>query len=116
MIANALINCNNGLMKLSFWNMTLEVNIFHVGKQPQEEDKCYHTYMIDSLIPEEAHTIEDSDSLEYLLRDLIMKFCNILLIFLMFLVFFFFFFMTHKTSKSNFGNHALRNYQVRKKN
>ena len=32
--ANALINCRNGLMKLSFGNMTLEVNIFHIGKQP----------------------------------------------------------------------------------
>ncbi|XP_010276310.1 PREDICTED: uncharacterized protein LOC104611088 [Nelumbo nucifera] len=29
--ANALINCRNGLMDLSFGNMTLEVNIFHVG-------------------------------------------------------------------------------------
>ncbi|GKV31622.1 hypothetical protein SLEP1_g40296 [Rubroshorea leprosula] len=38
-IANALINCRNGLMKLSFGNMTLEVNIFHVGKQPQEDDE-----------------------------------------------------------------------------
>ena len=32
--ANALINCRNGLMKLSFGNMTLEVNIIYIGKQP----------------------------------------------------------------------------------
>ena len=31
---NALINCRNGLMKISFMNMTLEVNIFHIEKQP----------------------------------------------------------------------------------
>uniref|UniRef100_A0A2N9HZU3 RNA-directed DNA polymerase n=1 Tax=Fagus sylvatica TaxID=28930 RepID=A0A2N9HZU3_FAGSY len=31
--ANALINCRNGLMKLSFGHMTLEVNIFNIGKQ-----------------------------------------------------------------------------------
>ena len=31
------INCRNGLMILSFGNMTLEVNFFHVGKKPQVE-------------------------------------------------------------------------------
>ena len=30
--ANANINCRNSLMNLTFGNMTLEVNIFHVGK------------------------------------------------------------------------------------
>ena len=34
---NANINCRNGLMILSFGNMTLEVNFFHVGKKPQVE-------------------------------------------------------------------------------
>ena len=67
--ANALINCRNGLMKLSFGNMTLEENIFHVGKQPRDDDECYHTYMIDSLISEEAHIREDSNSLKYLFND-----------------------------------------------
>jgi hypothetical protein len=32
--SNALINCRNGLMKLSFGNMTLEMNIFNICKQP----------------------------------------------------------------------------------
>jgi hypothetical protein len=27
-----LINCRNGLMKLSFGNMTLEMNIWHLGE------------------------------------------------------------------------------------
>ncbi|XP_022891193.1 uncharacterized protein LOC111406177 [Olea europaea var. sylvestris] len=44
---NALINCRNSLMKLTFGNMTLEVNIFHVTKQPTEDDECHQTYMID---------------------------------------------------------------------
>ena len=39
-------------MKLSFGNMTLEINIFHVVKQLKEEDEYYHTYMIDTLITE----------------------------------------------------------------
>ncbi|GKV23161.1 hypothetical protein SLEP1_g32926 [Rubroshorea leprosula] len=66
--ANALINCRNGLMKLSFGNMTLEVNIFHVGKQLYDDDECYQTYMIDSLV-EEVYERENSESLEYLLGD-----------------------------------------------
>ena len=32
--ANANINCRNELMNLTFGNMTLEVNIFHVGGKP----------------------------------------------------------------------------------
>ncbi|GKV12081.1 hypothetical protein SLEP1_g23281 [Rubroshorea leprosula] len=66
--ANALINCRNGLMKLSFGNMTLEVNIFHVGKQLHDDDECYQTYMIDSLV-EEVYEREHIESLEYLLGD-----------------------------------------------
>lgn len=49
-IANTLINCMNDLMKLSFGNMTLEVNIFHITKKPMEDDECYQSYMIDALI------------------------------------------------------------------
>jgi hypothetical protein len=35
---NALINCRNGLMKLSFGNMTLEMNIFNICKQPGDDN------------------------------------------------------------------------------
>jgi len=31
--SNALINCMNGVMKLSFGNMTLEMNVFNIYKQ-----------------------------------------------------------------------------------
>ena len=37
--ANALINCRTGVMKISFGNMTVELNIFHIKKQPLEYDK-----------------------------------------------------------------------------
>lgn len=67
--ANALINCRNGLMKLSFGNMTLEVNIFNIGKQPQDDDDYHHTYLIDSLVPEFASTLHDPISPEHLLSD-----------------------------------------------
>ncbi|XP_038974777.1 uncharacterized protein LOC120106013 [Phoenix dactylifera] len=65
--ANALINCRNGLMKLSFGHMTLEVNIFHISKQPQEDDECHQTYLINILMQEEAITKHDPDPLEYFL-------------------------------------------------
>ena len=38
--ANAIINCRNGVMKLTFGNMTLELNIFHLSnKDKPTEDK-----------------------------------------------------------------------------
>ena len=39
--ANARINCRNGLMKISFGNMILEVNIFHIQRQPHDDDECH---------------------------------------------------------------------------
>jgi hypothetical protein len=33
-----LINCRNGLMKLSLGNMTLEMNIFNICKQPGDDN------------------------------------------------------------------------------
>ena len=38
--ANVIINCRNGVMQLTFGNMTLELNIFHLSnKDKQVEDK-----------------------------------------------------------------------------
>ena len=34
--SNALINCKSGVLKLSFGNMTLELNIFNICRQPQD--------------------------------------------------------------------------------
>ena len=31
--ANAIINCRNGVMQLTFGNMTLELNIFHLSNK-----------------------------------------------------------------------------------
>ncbi|KAH9649119.1 hypothetical protein KPL70_025870 [Citrus sinensis] len=36
---NALINSRNGLMNLSFGNMTLELNVFNMCRQPNEENE-----------------------------------------------------------------------------
>ncbi|KAF5450328.1 hypothetical protein F2P56_030689 [Juglans regia] len=68
--ANALIiNCRNELMKLSFGNMILEVNIFHITKQPEDDDESHQTYMIDSLIDKGVSTVHDFDPLEYFLNN-----------------------------------------------
>ena len=38
--ANAIINCRNGIMQLTFGNMTLELNIFHLSNRDKTtEDK-----------------------------------------------------------------------------
>ena len=39
--ANVIINCRNGVMQLTFGNMTLELNIFHLGNKHKlvEDDK-----------------------------------------------------------------------------
>ena len=38
--ANAIINCRNGSMRLIFGDMTREVYVFNLGKQPRDvEDK-----------------------------------------------------------------------------
>ena len=34
--ANTLINCRSRVMKISFGNMTVELNILHIRKQPLE--------------------------------------------------------------------------------
>ncbi|GFS42481.1 hypothetical protein Acr_00g0080060 [Actinidia rufa] len=61
-IANAVIHCRHGLLKLSFGNMTLEINIFTVGKQMREVDQIEEINVIESIIQEhvDREFIEDS--------------------------------------------------------
>ena len=50
--------------------MTLEVNVFHVEKQPHEEDdECYHTDVIDTLVMEEIDKSYKFDPLSHIFRD-----------------------------------------------
>ncbi|XP_024025920.1 uncharacterized protein LOC112092897 [Morus notabilis] len=66
---NELINCRNGLMKISFGNMTLEVNTFHIQKQSHDDNKCHQTFMIDTLVEEEVLLQSNSEDLENLLQN-----------------------------------------------
>ena len=52
--SNAIINCRNGVMQLTFGNMTLELNIFHLSKRHMhsEEDDCEEVCIIDAILEE----------------------------------------------------------------
>jgi hypothetical protein len=47
--ANALINCRTGVMKISFGNMTVELNIFNINSQPLEYDETHPMYFIEEI-------------------------------------------------------------------
>jgi hypothetical protein len=55
--SNALINCRNGLMKLSFGNMTLEMNIFNICKQPGDNNDLHEVDFIEKLVHDQFETI-----------------------------------------------------------
>ena len=55
--SNAIINCRNGVMQLTFGNMTLELNIFHLSKRHMhsEEDDCEEVCIIDAILEEQTN-------------------------------------------------------------
>ncbi|GFS36154.1 hypothetical protein Acr_00g0044390 [Actinidia rufa] len=61
---NAVIHCRHGLLKLSFGNMTLETNIFTVGKQMSEVDQIEEINVIESIIQEHVDREFMEDSIE----------------------------------------------------
>nr|CAN79401.1 hypothetical protein VITISV_002479 [Vitis vinifera] len=70
--SNAIINCRNGLMQLTFGNMTLELNIFHMSKKlitPEKEEGPEEVCIIDTLV--EKHCDQNmQDELNESLEDL----------------------------------------------
>ena len=63
--SNAIINCQNGVMQLTFGNMTLELNIFHLSKkhmQPAEEGP-EEICIIDTILEEQADQQQMQDVL-----------------------------------------------------
>ena len=55
--SNAIINCRNGVMQLTFGNMTLELNIFHLGKRHMhsEEDDFEEVCILDTILEEQTN-------------------------------------------------------------
>ncbi|RVW59104.1 Retrovirus-related Pol polyprotein from transposon 412 [Vitis vinifera] len=70
--SNAIINCRNGVMQLTFGNMTLELNIFHLCKRhlhPEEEEGLEEVCLINTLVEEHCDkNLEESlnESIEVL--------------------------------------------------
>ena len=63
--SNAIINCRNGVMQLTFGNMTLELNIFHLSKkhmQPVEEG-LEEVCIINTILEEQAEQQQLQDVL-----------------------------------------------------
>ncbi|RVW88791.1 Retrovirus-related Pol polyprotein from transposon 17.6 [Vitis vinifera] len=62
--SNAIVNCRNGVMQLTFGNMTLEVNIFHLCKRhlyPEEEEGFEEVCLINTLVEEHCDkSLEES--------------------------------------------------------
>ena len=54
--SNAIINCRNGVMQLTFGKMTLEINIFHLSKKHMQpvEDVPEEVCIIDTILEEQA--------------------------------------------------------------
>ena len=63
--SNAINNCRNGVMQLTFGNMTLELNIFHLGKRHMhsEGDDFEEVCLIDTILEEQANEQQVQDLL-----------------------------------------------------
>ena len=63
--SNAIINCRNGVMQLTFGNMTLELNIFHLSKRHMhsEEDDCEEVCIIYAILEGQANEQQLQDVL-----------------------------------------------------
>ncbi|RVW73692.1 Retrovirus-related Pol polyprotein from transposon 17.6 [Vitis vinifera] len=56
--SNAIINCRNGLMQLTFGNMTLDLNIFYMSKKQitsEEEEGPEEVCIIETLVEEHCN-------------------------------------------------------------
>jgi hypothetical protein len=64
--SNALINCKNGIMKLTFGNMTVELNIFNIYKQPaiDDDEEIVEVDMIQNLVESKFAHFMISDPIE----------------------------------------------------
>ena len=63
--SNAIINYRNGVMQLTFGNMTLEINIFHLSKKHmhQQEDDSEEVCTIEAILEEQANKLLVQDVL-----------------------------------------------------
>jgi hypothetical protein len=64
--SNTLINCRNGIMKLIFGTMTVELNIFNIYKQPaiDDDEEIVEVDMIQNLVESKLAHYMISDPIE----------------------------------------------------
>jgi len=62
--SNALINCRNGLVKLSFGNMTLEMNIFNICKQPRDNNDLQEVDFTEKLVHDQFQTTSSETEID----------------------------------------------------
>ncbi|XP_041009309.1 uncharacterized protein LOC121253349, partial [Juglans microcarpa x Juglans regia] len=72
--SNALINCRSGVLKLSFGNMTLELNIFNICRQPQDLEDVQEVNLLESILEEETYLAYQPTNLLFELEN----FCELL--------------------------------------
>jgi hypothetical protein len=62
--ANALINCRTGVMKISFGNMTVELNIFDISNQLIKYDEVESVCLIEEIKEDTVDKYSIKDPLE----------------------------------------------------
>ena len=60
-MTNALVNCRTGVMKISFGNMTVELNIFDINKKPLDYDEVHPVCLIEEIIDEAVNEFNLED-------------------------------------------------------
>jgi len=68
--ANALINCRIGVMKLSFGNLTVELNIFDISRQPLDYEEAGSACAIEEIVEKTVSEPSVEDQLGACLTDL----------------------------------------------
>ena len=64
--ANAIINCKNGSMRLTFRDMTKEVNVFNLGRQPRDvNDQTFKVNSIENLSSVHEKSMEVETETEF---------------------------------------------------
>jgi len=64
--ANAIINCRNGSMRLTFGDMTKEVNVFNLGRQPKDvNDQTFEVNSIENLTSEHEESMETETEADF---------------------------------------------------
>ncbi|XP_058189279.1 uncharacterized protein LOC131306867 [Rhododendron vialii] len=62
--SDAVIHCRDGRLNMSFGNMKMQVNMFHIGSQLGDDEDVCGVSMIDSLVQDHVTTFICKDELE----------------------------------------------------